>query len=175
VTFALGRWRRAIVAGTCTGTWVLMALISSSAFADEPRPASIQFLQVQIKDGKVALLRTRVRPGTVKPGLPANHRNPLIIELATPDGKTLWTNQIADPTIEIIEVPDPTRPGEWVTREVRRNPAEMTLRVPARGDARRVRFLRPLPVSAPEKSEARDARKFELLGELVLPALSGPP
>jgi hypothetical protein len=124
---------------------ILLALcFTVEARAQQPAQTGILFLRMRLDHGTLTLLSSVERPGKLKlpRGWTASARLPIVYELVSAGGGTIWTGSTEDPTVRRYEFEDPNQPGLLRTIQTVVDSVEFTLRIPAFAGLRRVDLYR---------------------------------
>lgn len=158
----------------CGWPVLLITIFSSTAAlpAAEAAEPGILFLQLRLKDGTFSLVSATNVPGMLKAprGAKPAKEFQLVVEVA--EGKPVWTEEIADPSVERLEYEDPAKPGGIQVKEVRRAEVEFTVRVPA-GSGQRTLAIYRRPASGTNVVQNAVPSR-ELVSRIELPILSKP-
>ena len=162
------RWLQVVAVAVGLG---LLGLTRLSAQTNQE--AGILFLHLKLNAQGGSLVKSTFRPGVLKPQ-PNPEGRDLVCEVISAKGETLWKGGLDDPRVQRFEYEDPPRSGRLKRKEIRREEAEFTLRVPALSEARRLEIYRLAPAGAGGKGEPGRAKKS--CGSIVLPPkpTSGP-
>lgn len=144
---------------------VLAGFAAEPVAQEKPVTDRIVFLHLRREAGAVKLINATVRPGRVKPQPRAGS---LTLEMVTEKGETLFSSEVKDPAVERIEYEDPASPGKIAVRNIPRENAEFTARVPFHAAARSVRFF--LRGAAVRPGAVGALAERTSLGEVILPA-----
>jgi len=160
--------------------WLCFGLSSVAAFAvalighaaEEPA-SQILFVQVRVKDGAYSIVSATNVSGALKTRRGAPREKDFQLVLEDKDGRELWTDSLADPTVRRLEYEDPARPGVIQVKEVKLSEAEFTVRAPARAGRRHLAIYRrsAAPAAAPNRNAAPSK---ELVTRLLLPTEAQP-
>jgi hypothetical protein len=134
----------------------------------------ILFFHLKLKDQVVTLVDSTVRPGRLKAVSVPEKRGIVYLELTSTNGTALWSDVMADPTVQRFEYEDPDQPGSIKAKEVITKETEFTVRVPFHKGAEQLKlFLLDKPANRVEAAVSRPARKA--LGTVGVPALEAKP
>ena len=131
--------------------WINVALLLPFLFvAIAPVPlqgqgngdGGIVFLHMALQGGKVRLVGSDVRPGTLKERPSSLQSNRVIVDVLSANGTLLWSGSVPDPSVRRYEYEDPARPGMLVPVVVVREATEFSVRIPSLPDMDRVEFSR---------------------------------
>ena len=103
---------------------------------------SIVFLQLRLKNETVTLVKTTVRPGILKQQRVDNDQPGIFFEVLSQNGSLLFKNNLKDPSIQHLEYEDSENPGRLLSKDVRQNDVEFTVRIPYKREMSRVEFYR---------------------------------
>ncbi len=134
----------------------------------------IVFLHLRLKDGVVTLLRSSVKPGRLKTPIASDKKGEIHLELTGTNGVPLWSEVMADPTVQRLEYEDPEHPGTMKIKEVKVAEAEFIVRVPFHKDGRQLNLHR-LDKPANRAVAAAPGTKKKLLGTVTVPATGAEP
>ena len=151
----------------CGRALLALALLAPSAAwsqeIKEPARNGLVFLHLKVDTNGVALVSRTVRPGRYKGG---PTRGALEYEIGDGAGRVLFQGRARDPLVERYEYEDPDEPGKIRVKEVRRESAEIVVRVPRKDEARVMRVYRRRP-AAPGEIQAQSTTR-EFIGEIKL-------
>jgi hypothetical protein len=134
----------------------------------------ILFLHLRLKDGVVTLVRSSVKPGRLKTPIASDRKGEIHLELTATNGLSLWSDVMADPTVQRLEYEDPEHPGALKLKEVKVTEAEFIVRVPFHKDAKQLELQR-LDRPANRAEAGAPGTKKKLLGTVAIPATEGAP
>ena len=134
--------------------------------AEEAKPG-IWFLRLQLKEGAFSLVSATTVPGGLK--IPRGAKPSKELQLVVEDaaGKAVWTEEMADPSVERLEYTEAAQPGVLQVKEVRRAQVDFTVRVPAASAKRTLAIYRQVAPSA--SSTPKTAATRQLVGRITLP------
>jgi hypothetical protein len=128
----------------------------------------ILFLHLKLKDDAVTLVRSSVKPGRLKTPFAPDKKGDIHLELTTAEGLSLWSDVMADPTVQRVEYEDPENPGTLKVKEIRVTEVEFTVRVPFHKEGKQFRLHRlNKPASRADATAAGRVKK--LLGAVAIP------
>lgn len=153
---------------------VLMQGLLLNLNAEEGQDEQILFLHLQITNGVVRLVESKVVPGHLKPAVTAEKPGDLYLELNSTNRLPVWNDVVPDPLIRRYEYEDPDHPGQLKVKEVKLDQAEFTARVPGRADASRLNIYR-LEQPATRSAAMASSQKRTLLGTIELHVPEGVP
>lgn len=139
-----------------------------NGYAGESQGEQILFLHLKITSNVVRLLDSKAVPGHLKATVTAEKPGDLYLELISTNSATLWTGFAPDPLVHRYEYEDPDHPGQLKVKEVKRNQAEFTIRVPGQKAAKQLNIYR-LDKSAEKTATVASNKTRTLLGTLDLP------
>ena len=134
--------------------------------AEEEKPG-ILFLRLQLKDGVFSLASATNVPGKLKAprrDAPAKEFQMVVEDAA---GKDVWTQEMADPSVERLEYTEAAQPDVIQVKEVRRAQVEFTIRVPAASAGSQLAIYRR--VVPPANVAVKTTATRELVARLALP------
>ena len=126
------------------------------------------FLTFRLTNGVVTLVKSEVKPGTLKPQRDSTRAVALRFVLEKAEDEGLWSRRIDDPSVQRLEYEDPDHPGEIQSKTVQLDDVEFIVRAPYRKEVRHVAIYREelQPAVAGEKAAPP---KKELLVRIPLP------
>jgi hypothetical protein len=128
------------------------------------------FLHLKLNAQGLSLVKSTFRPGVLKPTVNPEGRD-LLCEVFSEKGEKLWKRALDDPRVQRVEYEDPPGSGRLKRKEIRREEAEFTLRVPVFSQAQRLDLYSLQPPPAGQKGESSRAKK--LCGSILLPPNPG--
>ena len=139
--------------------FVALFLSAMSRLTAEETKPGILFLRLRLKDGAFSLVSATNAPGVLKAprGTRPTREFQLVVEAG--DGKAVWAEEIADPSVERLEYADPAQPGAIQVKEVRRAEVEFMVRVPVAPGQRALAIYRrtaPAAKAIPKTEPSRD-------------------
>ncbi len=129
----------------CGAVLVLMlctALSPSVSRGQAQQSGGIVFLHMLLKDGRVELIDSAVRPGDLKARPWSGAEQGIVVDVLSAQGAILWSQAIPDPTVRRLEYEDPAHAGMLVPIIVRKDAAEFSVRIPLLSGIDRVEFSR---------------------------------
>ena len=146
---------------------VTLLLGATSLRAADEEKSGILFLRLQVNDGVFSLASATNVPGKLKAprrDAPAKEFQMVVEDAA---GKAVWTEEIADPSVERLEYTEAAQPGVIQVKEVRRAQVEFTIRVPAASAGSQLAIYRR--VAPPASAAQKTTSTRELVTRLALP------
>src|SRR5512141_868274 len=109
--------------------FLCVAIATAPLHGQERTDGGIIFLRMVLQGGKVGLVSSEVRPGTLK-GRPASlQSNRVMVDVLSANGTLLWSGSVPDPSVHRYEYEDPARPGTLVPVVVTREATEFSVRI----------------------------------------------
>ncbi|MFA5834515.1 MAG: hypothetical protein WDA22_13640 [Bacteroidota bacterium] len=71
-----------------------------------------------------------------------NDQPGIFFEVLSQNGSLLFKNNLKDPSIQHLEYEDPENPGRLLSKDIRQNDVEFTIRIPYKWEMSRVEFYR---------------------------------
>ena len=118
---------------------------NDSFSAGEKHQSKILFLQFKIKNDRITLVKTTIKPGLAKQPASVADKNSLYYQLFSPSGASLGKGSMKDPLIQHFEYEDPDHPGQIKRKEIQLKETEFTLRIPYDPDLQEIEFFKLLP------------------------------
>lgn len=155
-----------------TRTVLLAIAILTACWCRAGEKDQILFLHLKLKDDAITLVGSSVKPGRLKTPFAPDKKGQVHLELTSTNGTVLWSDVIADPTVQRLEYKDPDHPGALKTKQVKVAETEFTLRLPFHKDAKQLK-LHSLEKPANRADAVKRTKK--LLGSVAIPPTEAAP
>src|SRR5262245_16354682 len=106
---------------------LLAGAILAACWCQAEETDQILFLHLRLKEDAITLLSSSVQPGRLKTPFAPDKKGEIYLELISTNSTVLWSDVMADPTVQRLEFEDPDRPGTFKTQQITVAEAEFTV------------------------------------------------